>query len=340
LIKVQTLINANILEEQKYITSFPPKCSFAIPSLDFQDIKTHAPNLHYLLVRDASHIVGRCSLWWENTPSLPNHQIGLIGHYAVSDAAAATSLLDAACSQLKASGCTLAVAPMDGNTWNSYRLLVERGKHPVFFLEPDNPDNWQQHFSDRSFKILANYRSAVNTNLAQSDNRLQKVSQRLNSIGISIRSVDLNCFESELEKIYEVAIQSFKHNFLFTPISETEFMTQYHFLLPYIQPELVLIAEYQGDPVGFIFAIPDFIQKMRGEKIDTMIIKTVAILPHRIYAGLGNLLVAKCQEIAHQHGYSQAIHALMHDGNPSVNLSQHYAQSIRKYSLFAKELGI
>jgi hypothetical protein len=337
---VQTLINVNPLEEQQYITSFPAKCSFSIPSLDFQNIKTNCPNLHYLLVRDENHVVGRCSLWWENTPSLPNHQIGLIGHYAVTDAEAATHLLDAACSQLKASGCTLAVAPIDGNTWNSYRLLVERGKHPVFFLEPDNPDNWQQHFRDRSFKTLTNYSSALNTNLAQSDNRLQKVSQRLNNIGVSIRSVDLHCFESELHKIYEVAIQSFKHNFLFTPISQIEFMTHYRSSLPYIQPELVLIAEHQHYPVGFIFAIPDFLQKMRGEKIDTMIIKTVAILPNRIYAGLGNLLVAKCQEMAHQLGYSQAIHALMHDGNPSVNISKHYAQIIRKYSLFAKELGM
>ena len=335
---MQTLITVNTLQEQEYLKHLQQKWSFSILPLDFQDINTHRPNLHYLLVRDNSDVVGRCSLWWEKTPSLPNHQVGLIGHYAVNDAEAATHLLDAACSQLNASGCTLAVAPMDGNTWNSYRLLVERGKHPVFFLEPDNPDDWQQHFSDRQFKIIANYSSALNTNLAQTDHRLQKVSQRLNHLGVSIRSVDLHCFELELHQIYDVAIQSFRQNFLFTSISETEFMTRYCSLLPYVQPELVLIAEHNHNPVGFIFAIPDFLQKMRGETINTIIIKTVAIIPNRIYAGLGNLLVAKCQQIAHNLGYSQAIHALMHDSNSSVNLSQHYAQPIRQYSLFAKEL--
>jgi hypothetical protein len=217
-------------------------------------------------------------------------------------------------------------------------LLVERGKHPVFFLEPDNPDDWPQHFGDRNFKILANYTSALNTNLSQTDDRLHKVSQRLNKIGVSIRSANLQSFELELHKIYDVAIQSFRHNFLFTSISETEFITRYLSLLPYVQPELVLIAEHNDNPVGFIFAIPDFLQKIRGENINTIIIKTVAIIPNRIYAGLGNLLVAKCQQIAVQLGYSQAIHALMHDNNPSINLSKRYAQTIRRYRLFAKEL--
>lgn len=293
---------------------------------------------HWVLIRNDNNIVGRCSLWWENTPPYFNHRLGLIGHYTVEDAAAAARILQHACEQLAAFGCTMVVAPVDGNTWQSYRLLTERGEQPTFFLEPHNPDNWHCHFLDRGFTALAHYTSALNTNLSYVDPRLERVAGRLEDAGVQIRSLNLQCMEEELHRIYTVAIASFQGNFLYTPVKEDEFTAQYLPLLPYLKSELILIAEHDGNPVGFLFAIPDWLQAQRGENINTIIIKTVAILPKRIYAGLGNLLVAKCQAIAHQLGYSRAIHALMHDANPSRNLSRRYAQTIRGYTLFAKQL--
>ncbi len=297
-----------------------------------------APDAHWVLIRDESNLVARCSLWWQNTPFFPNHRLGFIGHYDVQDAAAAARILQHACEQLAAFGCTLAVAPVDGNTWQRYRLLTERGEEATFFLEPDNPDDWQCDFLDQGFTPLAEYSSALNTNLSYIDPRLETVIARLENAGVQIRSVNLERIEEELHRIYMVSSASFRRNFLYTPISEAEFISQYRLLLPYLKPELVLIAEHNYNPVGFLFAIPDWLQAQRGEPINTVIIKTVAVLPKRIYAGLGNLLVAQCHAIAHRLGYNRAIHALMHDANPSRNLSRRYAQTIRRYTLFAKEL--
>jgi GNAT superfamily N-acetyltransferase len=291
-----------------------------------------------LLVQDQNQTLGGCSLWWGNTPSLPGHQLGFIGHYNVNHQDAAACLLQHACRELAFQGCTLAIAPVDGSTWQNYRLLTERGDYPTFFLEPDNPDDWQQHFIKEGFTPIAHYSSSLNTNLTHIDSRLQKGRKRLEETGVSIRTVDLQDFEKEILRIYSIAIESFHDNFLFAPIDEAEFIAQYFPLLPYIQPELVLIAEHEGNPVGFVFAIPDYLEKERGENINTIIIKTVAVLPGRIYGGLGNLLVARCQEIARELGYGQAIHALMHDDNPSRNLSGRYAQRIRRYAVFGKKL--
>lgn len=291
---------------------------------------------HWQIINNQK-VVGQYSLWWKNTPSLNGCKLGYIGHYEALDENA-TDVLTHACNQLASLCCNLAVAPIDGNTWQRYRLLTERGVHPAFFLEPNNPENWRQHFIEQNFTPLANYSSSLNTDLTQIDARLQFVKQRCEQANIHIRTLDLQNQDQELHRIYTVAIQSFRNNFLFTPIDEAQFIAQYQSLLPYIQPELVLIAEHEQNPVGFLFAIPDWLQKQRGEPLNTIIIKTVAILPKRIYAGLGNLLVAQCQQIAHQLGYSQAIHALMHDANPSRNLSSRYATTIRRYTLFSKKL--
>jgi L-amino acid N-acyltransferase YncA len=72
--------------------------------------------------------------------------------------------------------------------------------------------------------------------------------------------------------------------------------------------------------------------------VDTVIVKTVAVLPGRRLAGLGNVLVARCQQAARALGFRRAIHALMHESNNSRNLSAHYAKPFRRYTIFARDL--
>jgi hypothetical protein len=162
-------------------------------------------------------------------------------------------------------------------------------------FEPDNPDEWCDQFREQGFTALAHYSSAMNSDLTQQDPRLEGVSDRLKGLGVKVRSLNLQQFGSELEKIYRLCLVSFRQNFLYTPIAFSEFAAQYSQILPQLQPELVLMAEREGRLVGFLFAIPDLLQAKRGEKINTVIIKTVAVLPERQYAGLGNFLVAECQ---------------------------------------------
>ncbi|MGK7924104.1 MAG: GNAT family N-acetyltransferase, partial [Spirulina sp.] len=144
--------------------------------------------------------------------------------------------------------------------------------------------------------------------------------------------------EEELAKIYQIAIAAFRQNFLYQPISKSEFIDLYRPILPYIQPELILIAENQNQAIGFLFALPDALEAQRGGAIETVILKTVAVLPQRKYAGLGSILVEKCHAIASQLGYKKVIHALMNQANSSSNISRSYAHPIRQYSLFGKKL--
>jgi GNAT superfamily N-acetyltransferase len=106
-----------------------------------------------------------------------------------------------------------------------------------------------------------------------------------------------------------------------------------------VNPDIVLIAERKGSPVGFVFAVPDLLQGQRGARIDTIVIKTVAVIPGRAYAGLGALLASRCEHIAAGRGYVRSIHALMHESGLSRNISHRYATTIRRYTLFARPLS-
>ncbi|MFN4261826.1 MAG: GNAT family N-acetyltransferase [Gemmataceae bacterium] len=290
---------------------------------------------------DAENALGRCSLWWRQAPPHAEHRLGLIGHYEnTGDATAARVLLQWACQQLTEQGCTLAVGPMDGNTWRRYRLITERGSEPPFFLEPDNPDAWPTHFQDAGFTPLAQYYSALNDNLEQHDPRIPELIEKLSIAGITIRPLNHARFTEELHHIHTVSIDSFRNNFLYTPLSQEEFLHMYQPLQRYIQPELVLLAERAGATVGFIFALPDLAQAQRGMAVDTIIIKTVAVASALSGSGLGSWLAHACHEAARALGYRRAIHALMHEGNRSRKISVHTARVIRRYTLYARPLGI
>jgi GNAT superfamily N-acetyltransferase len=316
----------------------PFRVAGALPLVTPAELTTHAPDVHAILL-EAGEPVGRCSLWWRQTPLCSGQRLGAIGHYAVRDNAAARTLLRHACEQLGAHGCTLAVAPMDGTTWRRYRFVVERGSELAFFLEPDNPDGWPADFLTEGFTPLARYTSALNPDLTRADNRAEHAAANLAGRGIRIRALDPGTMERELHRIYALSAISFRNNFLYSCIAEEEFTDQYRQILPHVRHELVLLAEEDGELVGFLFALPDLLQARRGERVDTIIFKTIAVLPARSHAGLGSLLVDRGHAVARDLGYRRAIHALMHEENNSRNISSRTARTMRRYALFARSLA-
>ena len=308
-----------------------------------RQISEHASDAHICAVGPNGEIRAHCSLWWKETPQLPGYRVGAIGHYASVDDAAAEVLLDEALARLRENGCTLAVGPMDGNTWRPYRFVTDAGsdqpQEPPFFLEPANPHDWPRQFEGTGFATLAEYYSALNCDLARPDERIEPIAARLEGAGVRIRSALDTDLREQLRRIYQVSRVAFTRNLLYTDLPEEAFVAQYTGLLSRIQSELLLLAEREGELVGYLFAIPDFAQAARGCAIDTFLIKTVAILPEPSLRGLGGLLVGRAQQAGHRLGFRRCIHALMHEDNVSRNISSHYARTMRRYTLYSREIA-
>ena len=314
-------------------------CDRGVAMASSTDRGLHAPDVHLLAIERGS-LIARCSCWWRETPALDGQPLGVIGHYAAADAASASAILARACDTLAAAGCKTAVGPMDGNTWRRYRFIVDRGADPVFFLEPDNPDDWPDSWAAAGFTPLASYSSAVNDDLAREDARTESALARLTASGISVRSFDPTQADNELRRIFTLSLTAFSRNFLYTPISEAEFLAQNHAVLPFVKPELILLAERESALTGFMFAVPDVLQARRGAPVDTVILKTAAVDPSASGIGLGGVLFDLVQHSTRQMGFKRAIHALMHETNASRRLSNRYARTIRRYALFSRSLAV
>lgn len=309
----------------------------ATPSL--AAIERQRPEAAWLLVDGHDRLAGRCSLWWSQGPHLAGTRLGLLGHYAVRDAEAAALLLRLAGDELAQRGCTLAVGPIDGSTWHSYRLVLERGCEPPFFLEPNHPDDWPDHFAAAGFTPWAHYYSALNDDLTQTDPQADALAQRAAAAGVRLRTLDVSDLDAELRRIHALSLVSFCDNVLFTPIAFTDFRAAYLALRDVVRPELVLLAEQDGALVGYVFGVPDLLPARRGQPIDTFILKTLAIHPSLKGVGLGRLLAARCHDAARRLGFRRAIHALMEETSRARRISDHLARPIRRYALMARSLG-
>ena len=133
--------------------------------------------------------------------------------------------------------------------------------------------------------------------------------------------------------MYDLALESFARNFLYTPISREGFFQLYRPVLAKLDPDHVLMAEdADGTLLAFLFAIPDWAQ---GSQPDQLIIKTYASR----YPGLGGYLAEQLHAGAAAAGYRAVIHALMHQDNPSKRNSEKYGRTFRRYALFGREVG-
>jgi len=163
--------------------------------------------------------------------------------------------------------------------------------------------------------------------------------QKMKSAGISISSLDINNPDADLDGIYNVVCESFRDAFMYTTLDRESYRRMYVPLLKSVDPRLMLVAKQGGEVVGFIFAPPDMLQRTYQDDIDALVIKTIAILPRKDLSGLGRVLIVDMLANAVEMGFTTAISALMHTDNRSQKISSDCAGPMRRYSLFAKELG-
>lgn len=283
------------------------------------------------VVRPYRHGSAGCSLWLSGCPQFEGLRTAAIGRFHCGDAASGEGLLARVLADLEREGFQFVVGPMDGDTWHSYRLVVESDGSPPFFLEPADPPSHRLAFEACGFEAIASYESARVE--AFRSREVGRYARRLERAGIRVRRFDRAESERELKKIYALSLEAFSGNFLYTPITQEAFADLYRPLLDRLDPDYVLLAETaQGTLRAFVFAIPDLLQ---GTNPDRLIIKTYASR----HAGLGGYLSDLVQAKATQAGYKTIIHALMHSDNPSKRNSEKYGRAFRRYAVLGRKVG-
>ena len=286
---------------------------------DIKLLQDDRPGAHIIRLEDEI-ITARCSVWWDNAPQ------GCIGHFFADDVNAAGAVLRGALNQLKQNGCEHALAPMNGNTWREYRYATAGADKPQFLMEPQPALGRDKFLSNAGFSVCDSYYSY--------DESLANAPEKPPESNIRLRQIDMDKLEQELDLIYELAIAAFRENPYYADISRKDFVQSYLAYGKMLLPELILIAEDGSRTVGFLFCIPDYLQ---GVQPDTVLLKTIAVLPEYRSCGLGGTLMETAKHRAAVMGFRRCVYALVYEKNISRRFCQG-AKLLREYSLFRRAL--
>ncbi len=228
------------------------------------------------------------------------------------------------------------IGPVNGSTWDNYRLSME-GNYPRFFTEELFKNYYSSLFINSGFDILTEYYSTLISDIHLIVEEQDKARDTfLVSTGLNFRGISKESFLVDLEKIYHFAMDAFSGNYLFSPLSRSYFIEKYLPLQQFIDPDYCrLVFDKNNNLVAFFFCLPDIL----NPNSKTLIVKTIAGKSGRNYAGISSLLFKRVVAKAIQNGYKHIIHAFMHKSNQSLNLSRKYnSKIIRTYQLFVKQL--
>lgn len=246
-------------------------------------------NIQVKLLKDGE-IIAKATCYWKNTPEVNGKKIGTIGELETDNVESGIQLLKKCEEILKEKQVKLIVAPMNGNTWKQYRTLKYSNGEEAFLLENVNPIEHNEILKKAGFKELYTYSSTKGLieNAYKSDS-LEIAEENIKQENIVIRHFDKQNYIQELKKIYNVSKLSFNRNPFYTPIEEKEFLKQYEPYIEMCDSDVILIAEKEGKEIGFVFCMPNFIEAKQGKQLETLILKTIAVLPEYEY-----LAIRKC----------------------------------------------
>lgn len=328
-----------------------------------------AESQHALLAEDDGRPLARAVA--RRSPSLRDDAglpFGMIGFFEAVEGAsgreAAAAVLAEGVRWLRETGAGTIVGPMDGDTWHRYRLNagpLGSDAEPPFLLEPYNPPFYPDLWEAAGFRVLETYASTW-ADTATVARRLEPRHREALAAGYRLRPFAALRFEDELAAIYDLSTRIFAGNFLYSEISEDDFIDLYAGSRAVIDPALIWFAESpQREDVGFLFAYPDLfraVAAMRGRRDLTaklrflwhrhglgntagrpqaVNVKTLGVLPEHRRSGVGAALMHRVHVEALERGLPRANHCLFREGNPSGGMAGDGAKLLRTYHLYRYE---
>ncbi len=316
-------------EDEELMSRFREfRASFAYP---FPEDRCPADAALFMVMRNG-RIAARAAI-------LPNKHmatdIAVLGFFeAKDDREAVHSLFTDVEDYCRAAGKKRLVGPMNGSTWQSYRIALPFGE--PFLMDVVSQPYYLMLFEENGFQTISDYLSSKAVLEPSCVSRWEERHKRLLARGFSIYTLDMKQVESQLKEIHALSLDAFSKNFLYTPISEEQFMAKYVPLMAAADPRFIfLLRNSLGHLVGFHFAMRNLLNHETTELIQ----KTIALASELRGEGIGSFLMEHCRREALLNGYSSVIHALMHTDNVSAKFQFERHRVIRRYKLYGKEIS-
>jgi len=195
-------------------------------------------------------------------------QRGFFGFFECDDdPAAARALFGAAGDWLHAAGMTTIRGPVNPSLNYECGLLIEGFETPPFFMMTHNRPYYASLVEGCGFgKIEDLYAFWGKTSmLAALDSKLGVMVEGVKErFGVKVRPLDRRRFDDEVRMFLEVYNSSMGGTWGFVPLTSSEVTHMAASLKHLIVPELTLVAEVEGKPVGTVFCLLDYNPRIKA----------------------------------------------------------------------------
>ena len=195
---------------------------------------------------------------------------GLFGFFeCVAATEAAGMLLRATERVLWRRGVRRIIGPVNLSTHDETGILVRGHDSPPAIMSPYNPPHYAGLLESAGYRRYLDYHSylaATKGETAPAVRRLARSAAAGHGIakGITIRPLRLSEWDAEVRTLFELYNASFRDVWGFVPIPWEDFAGRAQSFRPIARPELILVAEANGVPVGFAVTLPDVNQILLG----------------------------------------------------------------------------
>lgn len=175
----------------------------------------------------------------------------------------ASRLLKVAMITLKKEGMNKMRGPMNFSTNHEVGFVIEGYDTPPTVMMPWNFPYQVKLAEKFGLKKAMDLFAWTVTKDDGIPERIERVVNKMQERSkITLRSLDMKDFDNEVKRLNIVYNAAWAPNWGFVPMDEVEFNHMCYQLKQIVEPEMVLIAEYEGKPVAFSVALPDINQAL------------------------------------------------------------------------------
>ncbi len=169
---------------------------------------------------------------------------------------------------LRSQGMTRVLAPLSMSIWEEPGQLVKGHDHPPTIMMGHQPERYAKWIESAGYspeKSLYTYELDITGDFPELIQRIVAAGER--NPRIRIRNVDKSRFDEEARLILEILNDAWSDNWGFVPFTKAEIAYAGKKFRPVVFEDLIMIAEYDGEPVAFMMTLPDLneaIAPLRG----------------------------------------------------------------------------
>jgi GNAT superfamily N-acetyltransferase len=245
---------------------------------------------------------------------------------------------------------------------DSYGILIEGRDRPPAMLCGHTPAYYQDLVENRGFAPARGDNIAFEVSVADDSPRrlrLRRIAARLRKRGkFTIRGARLDRFREEVDNVYGMINRSLAHLPDHIGWERSALESTFRSFLNFADPELILFAEADGEPVGWFPGLPnvnewlihadglrrpwDYINLWLASRRqpECLAVKSVLVLPEYWDTGVALLLFDELEQRARAKGYRWADLSLTSVDNPRTPLlaERMGARIYKRYRVYRKKI--